>query len=153
MGVELKHQEVLAEVDESLIEIGVHNDESARDTQNITGQRKRQIMHWYTTPDWWIAIGTFSAVVIAWRQLYLLRKSNEIQTVLELESQLNERKVAFSKATIDRKRIDTQTAINNATGILSEMFDNAKENYFNVLDRLCFCILKGYLKERDWKAE
>lgn len=29
----------------------------------------------------------------------------------------------------------------------------AKENYFNVLDRLCYCILKNYIKDRDWKSE
>jgi hypothetical protein len=27
------------------------------------------------------------------------------------------------------------------------------ESWLNCLDRLCFCIRKGYLKEREWKAE
>ena len=27
------------------------------------------------------------------------------------------------------------------------------ENWFNAVDRLAFCIAKGYVPERDWKAE
>jgi hypothetical protein len=29
----------------------------------------------------------------------------------------------------------------------------ALENWFNAVDRLCFCIKHNYLPEKDWRAE
>ena len=37
--------------------------------------------------------------------------------------------------------------------IFSDYFNTAKENYFNSLDRLCFCFERNYVNEEDWCPE
>jgi hypothetical protein len=36
---------------------------------------------------------------------------------------------------------------------LERELDGYVENWLNAADRLAFCILKGYLEERDWASE
>ncbi len=73
--------------------------------------------------------------------------------VLEIETQMNERKVHFDECSakirqgqLDKIQIETMN-------ILVALYESAKENYFNSLDRLSFCILKEYLKDKDWRTE
>ena len=37
--------------------------------------------------------------------------------------------------------------------IRAKLFNSAKQNYFNALDRLSYCMLKDYFSDRDWRAE
>jgi hypothetical protein len=124
------------------------------------------------TADWVNAIGEVSgafftacAFFVAWYQLSKINKSikiaadenkvNSLQVVLAIETQMNERKVQFDTIATDIRRMSESTATvnENNVAILTDSFNSAKENYFNALDRLCFCINKGYINERDWKIE
>lgn len=78
------------------------------------------------------------------------QKLNSLQIVLEIESQMNNRKVEFDKTA---KEIRENKDNPDKLEILKDYFNSAKENYFNSLDRLCFCILKKYLLDREWKAD
>lgn len=49
--------------------------------------------------------------------------------------------------------IDLSESSKKQQNILSDYWETARENYFNALDRLCFCIDKEYIPERDWKDE
>lgn len=120
--------------------------------------------------EWVNAIGEvsgafFTACVffIVWIQLSKIRKSikiaanenklNSLQVVLAIETQMNERKVQFDAIATNIRRIGESSVSENTLQILTDSFNSAKENYFNALDRLCFCINKGYISERDWKIE
>ncbi|WP_157278567.1 hypothetical protein [Aliarcobacter butzleri] len=101
---------------------------------------------------------------IAITQLYNLNKQvkisvenqrrDSLKIVLEIESQMASRKVEFDKIAREIKEYNlTQDILKDRVDILSEFFDTAKENYFNSIDRLCYCINKNYLDDRDWKVE
>lgn len=101
---------------------------------------------------------------IAIIQLYNLNKQfkisvenqrrDSLKIVLEIESQMASRKVEFDKIAREIKEYNlTQDILEERVDILSEFFDTAKENYFNSIDRLCYCINKNYLDDRDWKVE
>jgi len=76
-----------------------------------------------------------------------------VMMVLEIEGQMNERKVEWDKASSNIREAEENKASDNTMSILIDYYATTKENYFNSLDRLCFCISKGYLKEKDWKVE
>ena len=79
-----------------------------------------------------------------------IKRSDSLKIVLEIESQMATRKVEFDK--IAR---EIEENINNEEKliILNKYFDSSKESYFNSFDRLCYCIDKKYLDDRDWKVE
>jgi len=81
------------------------------------------------------------------------QKLNGLRVVLEIETQMNERKVHFDKVARELREAEQRGADQASIEILADHFETAKENYFNALDRLCFCILKKYLDERDWRSE
>ncbi|QNM90631.1 hypothetical protein HOO34_02555 [Aliarcobacter cryaerophilus] len=101
---------------------------------------------------------------IAITQLYNLNKQfkisvenqrrDSLKIVLEIESQMASRKVEFDKIAREIKEYNLNKDISEEkVNILIEYFDTAKENYFNSIDRLCYCINKNYLDDRDWKVE
>jgi hypothetical protein len=73
--------------------------------------------------------------------------------VLEIENQMNERKSMWDKAATELRQAEAENKSEDLQIILCEYVETTKENYFNSLDRLCFCISKNYLKEKDWKVE
>lgn len=116
-------------------------------------------------------------LLVAWTQLSKIAKNQEIATqtqeiakeqlakiaenqrmdilkvVLEIESQINERKAEFDKVNKQVMELDLSEPSKKQQNILSDYCETARENYFNALDRLCFCIDKEYIPERDWKDE
>jgi hypothetical protein len=80
-------------------------------------------------------------------------KMASLMAVLEIETQMNERKVHFDKCSAEVRMARHRDEPEAAIRIHAALFSSAKENYFNALDRLCFCILKDYLIDKDWRAE
>ena len=122
-------------------------------------------------------IAGIGALCVAWKQLSKIAKNQEIATqtqeiakeqlekiaenqniamqnqkmdilkvVLEIEAQISQRSVEMNKAGMDY--LANQNDENKKTYFLA-----MKENYFNALDRLCFCIRKGYIPEKEWERE
>lgn len=73
---------------------------------------------------------------------------DSLKIVLEIETQLNSRKLEFDKA---NKALAESDEKNNE--ILSAFVETTKESYFNAMDRLCFCIQKGYVDENEYRPE
>lgn len=104
-----------------------------------------------------------ASVVVAFWQLDNLRKTiqqtaqsqriDALKVVLEIETQMNERKMHFDRVSREIREKDAAGAPAGEMAILGDFFETAKESYFNALDRLCFCMEKKYLDERDWRAE
>lgn len=84
------------------------------------------------------------------------KKSEEISTVmmvLEIESQMNERKSAWDLSSKNIREAEEESVSKEKILIFADYHETTQENYFNALDRLCFCISKGYLEEKNWKVE
>lgn len=121
--------------------------------------------------DWLIAIGeigqAIAAFIVVFYGIYQIKQfttqlSNDssrialdtLRIVLEIENQINARKVELDKASKSLREADLDSDFpSNQKSILADYFDSMKENYFNSLERLSFCIVKGYVPERDWKTE
>lgn len=80
-------------------------------------------------------------------------KISEVMMVLEIESQMNERKSAWDESTLNMVKAEKKGESEDIMEVIISYHKTTKENYFNALDRMCFCVLKGYLEEKDWKTE
>lgn len=97
------------------------------------------------------------AVLVAWRQLSGVRnelRMSSLMAVLEIEAEMNSRKekldsVAFKIRTYSNEMKLTE----ELKSVFSDERSCALENYLNSVDRLAYCILKNYLKDRDWRSE
>jgi len=112
-------------------------------------------------------IGTFiiagGGILIAWRQLGKIQNQLEIavgnqkvdslKIVLEIETQMNSRKLEFDKASKQVREASLNKDTDEKMDILKDYFHATKESYFNSLDRLCYCIDKNYIDDKDWKSE
>lgn len=79
------------------------------------------------------------------------QKMDSVRMVLEIETQMNSRNLEFNKAAKLVREVDTSD--DNALEIAKDYFNATKESYFNVLDRLCYCIDKDYISDKDWRTE
>ncbi len=74
------------------------------------------------------------------------QKMDILKVVLEIETQLIQRSIKMNKAGMEY--------LGNSDSKNKEAYFLAmKENYLNALDRLCFCIRKGYIPEKEWERE
>ena len=81
---------------------------------------------------------------------------DSLKIVLEIETQMNSRKLEFDKASkaIREVNLENKSAKKeDKIDILEDYFNATKESYFNALDRLCYCIDKEYIEDKDWRAE
>ena len=82
------------------------------------------------------------------------QKLDALKVVLEIETQMNSRKLEFDKAAKLIRESDAEGVLDDKKKeILTDYFNATKESYFNALDRLCYCIEKGYISDKDWRAE
>ena len=81
------------------------------------------------------------------------QKVDSLKIVLEIETQMNSRKLEFDKASKQVREADLAKEADEKIDILSDYFHTTKESYFNALDRLCYCIEKGYISDKDWRTE
>lgn len=90
------------------------------------------------------------------RQLELAvknQKNDGLKVVLEIETQLNQRKLEYDKAN-KAIRLSAEKDISAETlEVLEDYSDTTRESYLNTLDRLCYCIIQGYLEDKDWRTE
>ncbi len=66
---------------------------------------------------------------------------------------MNDRKVHLDKASREIEEAALLPPVPAQLKIMSTYLESALENYLNAMDRLCFCIQKKYLEEKDWRAE
>ncbi len=81
------------------------------------------------------------------------QKIDRLKIVLEIETQMNSRKLEFDKAAKSIREANVKGELDDIKEILTDYFNATKENYFNALDRLCYCIEKEYISDKDWRAE
>jgi len=111
-------------------------------------------------------IGTFVIAAIGcWIVYSQLKKINSqieiavqnqrldaLKVVLEIETQMNSRKLEFDKAAKLIREADAGGELDDKKKeILTDYFNATKESYFNALDRLCYCIEKGFISDKDWR--
>jgi nitrogen fixation/metabolism regulation signal transduction histidine kinase len=101
-----------------------------------------------------LALCSVVLVVVGIRQLNNLVKDNSIKTVLEIESLLQQNQTDINRFTSKVRMGDVK---GDLTDEMREIYKDDKkalmEIYLNTMDRLCYCILRDYLKDRDWKSE
>jgi len=82
------------------------------------------------------------------------QKLDALKIVLEIETQMNSRKLEFDKAAKTIRETDAENKLDETKkDILTDYFNATKESYFNALDRLCYCIEKEYISDREWRTE
>jgi hypothetical protein len=81
------------------------------------------------------------------------QKIDSLKIVLEIETQMNSRKLEFDKASKQIREANLQNESDDKMDILEDYFNATKESYFNALDRLCYCITKQYIDDKDWRTE
>lgn len=98
-------------------------------------------------------IGAIIALVQLW-QIKQQLKGYSLTNVLTLESDMNSRKEKIDDIARQIRFFDDEgKLVGAAKEIYNDYIQTAIENYLNSLDRLCFCILRGYFKEGDWRPE
>ena len=101
-----------------------------------------------------IAIG---ALLIAWRQLSGVRtelRMNSLMAVLEIEAEMNSRKEKVDSILFKIRTFDAEKKLtDDFKDIFNDEHNCVLENWLNSVDRLAYCILKDYLKDRDWCVE
>ncbi|WP_434510099.1 hypothetical protein [Desulfitobacterium sp. AusDCA] len=98
------------------------------------------------------AFFTVALFFVAFIQLRNLIRSNTLSTVLNLETEVYQRKSKVDEIT-SKLRVAAASDQNQLAQIYADDLDAAIENYLNILDRLSYCVLNGYLRDRDWKTE
>lgn len=103
------------------------------------------------------AIAAAFAVKVASNQLGNMNatlRTNTLLIVLQLEAEMNSRKQKVDEALMElefekNKSPQDQDRIR----AFQRACNGYLENWFNSVERLCYCIRKGYLHERDWHSE
>lgn len=119
---------------------------------------------------------SFVSVIVATTGIYLIyrqlqamvasiqiaiddNKNSNLMTVLALEESVSKCRVAMSEAAVkaaliadDEKRKNiTEASI--ALTLAKLQYDEKTEQYINALDRLCSCIVRGYIDEEQYRQD
>ena len=87
------------------------------------------------------------------KSLFQNQKVESLKIVLEIETQLNSRKLELDKASKQVREAEIEKVPDNVMEILEDYFKAVKENYLNSLDRLCYCIDRKFIEDKDWRSE
>lgn len=120
-------------------------------------------MNQATSADWLDAWGSIIgglaaliAVIYAAKQLRGLvkqLKQNNFTALLTLEIEMNARKHRVDEAAREVRLLKARNAENDEIVIQYEFLEGRLEDWFNLADRMAFCILNKYLREKDFKSE
>ena len=103
------------------------------------------------------AIAAISAAMIAGNQLKNLADSfrmSGLSAVLAMESEISTRADALDQFDFQlRLGLKTGSVPDDQIEFYEERRATLADSYLNSIDRLAFCILKGYLPEKDWRGE
>jgi hypothetical protein len=125
-----------------------------------------------TTYLWFYAVGTVVAIGLLIVAVYQLRRAAQaverateanqlstLNTVLSLDATISERRIRLSEASVAiselaRKAKDDPTPPKEGEFKVAQLrFEEARESYLNAMDRLCACILRGFLPEDDCRRD
>lgn len=89
-------------------------------------------------------------------QLISQVKISRLNTLLLLEQDMSQRRDRLSTAATKLKEIEGSEEYKTNPKALEPfilLFNEARENYLNSLDRLCFCIIKNAFEEKDIRPD
>jgi hypothetical protein len=113
---------------------------------------------YYAIAQVFYTIFTMLILIVGWRQLSNLNKNlriNSLTTMIDLERELNNRLDIINNISlgIQRESIRNPVIANVQISFHERETQVAIQNYLNVLDRICFCIINEYIKESEWRSE
>lgn len=98
-------------------------------------------------------IGSFLVI----RQLSSIKIQSSVSVltnVLTIETEMNDRKEKVDDVVAHLRKLEVEGKLDDPLNkIIQDQLNSAIENWLNSVDRLCFCIKKNYLPEKDWKSE
>ncbi|MBG6016828.1 hypothetical protein I5F00_08470 [Proteus mirabilis] len=120
-----------------------------------------------TTYNLWSLITYIVSALIALGMLWRVKEQikeavksnriNRLNSLLTLEAQIAERRQELSSAGIALGRFSdkdkSDKTIKEEFNAAELRFNEATQMYLNGLDRLCFCVLKGYLDDINMRVE
>ncbi|MCL2845714.1 MAG: hypothetical protein FWE23_09765 [Chitinivibrionia bacterium] len=83
-------------------------------------------------------------------------KSTTLTNVLSLEAEMNNRKERLDSLNhdVEIERLNADRELSpEYWNIYEKRINAAVDSWLDAVNRLCFCIKKGYLTEKEWKAE
>ena len=78
---------------------------------------------------------------------------NWLNSVVEIEKLIAECKRNFDQCSTQVQVAQAEEKKPEELKAICAVFECAKEDYLNAVERLCFCLLKGYVPEENWAAE
>lgn len=114
--------------------------------------------------EWVNALAAAAAVAVALYGVWVAKKqlgglhhtlrTDTLMAILTIEAELAARKEKTDEASTALWRLSKQpTADADEVALLTTRLNAALESWLNALDRLCFCIRRDYVPEKDWRAE
>lgn len=104
-------------------------------------------------------LATIVLVFVAWRQLRNLNNSfnmSAMNAVISLEAEMNKRDQRVNEIALEIQKLNFSPPSPITTSLISfhnNQLTAAIESYLNALDRFCYCIVRDYLREDDWREE
>ena len=98
-----------------------------------------------------IIIALFTGIYFSVRSNNKLRKQNSILNIIELE-----RDLMSSRRMLDNINFENSKISNSAKSQVFahiSLYEVEFKNYFNILDRICFCFLHKYIPEKEINKE
>jgi hypothetical protein len=119
---------------------------------------------WDAIADTGTALATICLVAVAYKQLSKFNESfkvslnanriSNLMNVLENEAEISRRKSFLNEIVFEIEEYGlTNKPSLERIAILERKLNSAIEDYLNSIDRLAYCIDKGYFPEKDWKRE
>lgn len=102
-----------------------------------------------------MAIAAVVGVAFGLIQLSNIRtelRNGSLDSILEIESQMNERKSKVDEIT-NKIMVEGSTWTVDLKSAYSLWLNQAKENWYNAIDRFAFCVIRNYVEENEWKVE
>ena len=91
--------------------------------------------------------------IVAFWQLWHLRKTRSIELALSLEKEITKTERYLLDIRLEYTSLEGNPHSKSSKKSLIEKFIHSEKIYFDLIDKLCFCILKKYIAGKALKEE
>ena len=107
-------------------------------------------------PTWITTFVTIYIAIFGSKQLRIIQRQNSISNIIELEKSLSEsQRLIDEYVSILQQNIDKNgnLKIKKPDNKIISLLNSEMDNYFQILDRVCFCFLHNYIPDDEINDE